>query len=57
MRENRESLDLILLYMYLSHHQNAGQNRSITVANKAKENSSKIKYLRIFVFRLTTLCW
>jgi hypothetical protein len=32
-------------YMLLSHHQNAGQNRDIEIANRSFENVSKFKYL------------
>jgi hypothetical protein len=39
MQENCESLDLILLHMFLSNHHIAGQNHSIRIANKSKENS------------------
>jgi hypothetical protein len=31
--------------MLLSHHQNAGQNRDIKIANRASENMSQFKYL------------
>jgi hypothetical protein len=32
-------------YMFLSHHQNAGQNRDIGTANRSDENVSQFKYL------------
>jgi hypothetical protein len=32
-------------YMLLSHHQNAGQNRDIKIANRLFENVSQFKYL------------
>jgi hypothetical protein len=32
-------------YMLLSHHQNAGQNHGIKVANRCFENVSQFKYL------------
>jgi hypothetical protein len=31
-------------YMMLSHHQNAGQNRDVKIANRSFENVSKLKY-------------
>jgi hypothetical protein len=34
-------------YMLLSHHQNAGQNRDIKIANKCFENVAQYRYLRI----------
>jgi hypothetical protein len=32
-------------YMLLSHHQNAGQNHDIKVANRGFENAAQFKYL------------
>jgi hypothetical protein len=32
-------------YILISHHQNAGQNRDIKIANKSFENVTKFKYL------------
>jgi hypothetical protein len=32
-------------YMLLSHHQNAGQNGDIKIANRSFENVSQFKYL------------
>jgi hypothetical protein len=31
-------------YMLLSHHQNAGRNRDIKIANRSFENVSQLKY-------------
>jgi hypothetical protein len=36
-------------YMLLSHHQNAGQNRDIEIANRSFENVSQFKYLGMTV--------
>jgi hypothetical protein len=36
-------------YMLLSHHQNAGQNHNIKVANRSVENVAQLKYLRTIV--------
>jgi hypothetical protein len=36
-------------YMLLSHHQNAGQNHNIKIANKAFENVTQFKYLGMTV--------
>jgi hypothetical protein len=36
-------------YMLLSHHQNAGQNHNITIANRTFENVAQFKYLRTTV--------
>jgi hypothetical protein len=41
-------------YMLLSHHQNAGQNWDIKIANKSIENMSPFKYLRTTV---TNMWW
>jgi hypothetical protein len=35
--------------MLLSHHQNAGQNRDIKIANTSFENASQFKYLGMTV--------
>jgi hypothetical protein len=32
-------------YIYTSHHQTAGQNHNIKMANKYSENMEKLKYL------------
>jgi hypothetical protein len=36
-------------YMLLSHHQNAGQNRDMNMANRSFENVSQFKYLGMTV--------
>jgi hypothetical protein len=36
-------------YIFLSHHQNAGQNRDIKIANRSFENVSQFKYLGMTV--------
>jgi hypothetical protein len=36
-------------YMLLSHHQNAGQNRDINIANRSFENVSQLKYFSMTV--------
>jgi len=35
--------------MIISHHQNAGQNHTLLVANKSFENVSELKYFRTSV--------
>jgi uncharacterized phage infection (PIP) family protein YhgE len=35
--------------MFMSHHQDNGQNCNIKVANKASENLAKLKYLKTTV--------
>jgi hypothetical protein len=36
-------------YMLLSHHQNAGQNHAIKIANRCFENVAQFKYLGMTV--------
>jgi hypothetical protein len=42
-----DNIDIIekTKYMLLSHHQNAGQNPGIRIANRSLENVSQFKYL------------
>jgi len=35
--------------MFMTHHQNAGQNHNLHVANKFLKNVAKFKYIRITV--------